>query len=166
MGIFCHEEVLATRFCSNRFLHLIEGKGDFDGKAFRARALIEAVKRKKGAPRKLPVSPEFLTEGSLRLNSNKQSDAEFWAAVMCGFHFALRIGEIEQLEDRDVCFCEVDNQPCVTVTIRGSKTDQCQKGVQRTLVATQCALCPVNSLALWLGRKTWHPKSSGKISTS
>ena len=84
--------VLATRFCSIRFLHLIEGKGDFDRKAFRIRALIKAVKRKKGVQQKLPVNPEFLRGGISMLNLNRKSDSELWAAAMCGFHFALIIG--------------------------------------------------------------------------
>ena len=37
---------LAKRFIAIRFLHLIEGGGDFDYKSFRARALINAVKKK------------------------------------------------------------------------------------------------------------------------
>ena len=97
------------------------------------------------------------------LNLNKLSDAELWAAVMCGFHLASRISEIEQLEDRDISCCKIDGRPCVSLAIRRSKTDKCQQGVHRTLVATYCALCPVNGIAQWLDPKTWNPKSPNKV---
>ena len=97
------------------------------------------------------------------INLNRKSDSELWAAAMCGFHFALRIGELEQLEDKDISFCEIDGYKCISITIRGSKTDQCHQGVQRTLLATNCPLCPVNSIARWLDRKAWHPKSGDRV---
>ena len=58
---------------------------------------------------------------------------------------------------------------CVTVIIRGSKTDQQKTGVRRTLAETKCDMCPVKSMADWLDVKSWHPHSdetlfSGNIS--
>ena len=44
-------ETLAKRFSSIMFLHLVEGRGDFDGKSFRIHALINSVKKKKGLTR-------------------------------------------------------------------------------------------------------------------
>ena len=54
--------VLSTRFSSVRFLHLLEGEEDFDGKASRVRTLTDAVKSKKGAHQKMPSGPEFPSE--------------------------------------------------------------------------------------------------------
>ena len=73
------------------------------------------------------------------------------------------MGELEQLEDKDISFCEIDGRKCIPITIRGSKTDQCHQGVQRTLLATNCPLCPVNSIAMWLYRKAWRPKSGDRV---
>ena len=95
---------IATRFSAIRYLHLIEGKGDFEGKAFRARALIEAAKRRKGANRRLPINPEMLSRGKQKLNLDTPTGSEIWATLMLGFHSALRIEEIENLENRDISF--------------------------------------------------------------
>ena len=65
LGVFSDENgssAQATRCSSVRFLHLLEGTGDFDGKALRAGALIEAVNIKKVAHQKIPAIPEILTE--------------------------------------------------------------------------------------------------------
>ena len=88
------------------------------------------------------------------------------ASVMFGFHSTLRIGEIEQLEDRDVSFSEIDGRRCITITIRGSQTGQCHHGAQRTLLATNCTMFPVDSLATWLDRKAWRPKSGDRVFSS
>ena len=109
------------------------------------------------------MNPEFLMGGNLMLNSNRKSDSEIWAAAMCGFHFAIIIGELGKLEGKDLSFSEIDGRKCISITIRGSKTDTCHQGVQRTLLATNCSLCPVNSIAMWLDRKAWHPKSSDRV---
>ena len=157
---------LAARFSAIRFLHLIEGKGDFEGKAFRVRALIEAVQRRKGVNRRLPINPEMLSRGKRDLNLDTPTGSEIRATLMLGFHFALRIGEIENLEDREISFEGVDGKKCVTIHIRGSKTDQCKLGVRRTLVMTGCVLCPVNGIAQWLDMKSWHPLSTDKVCTA
>ena len=47
---------LATRFSAIRFLHLLDGEGDFAGKSLRARALIESAKRKIGSNHRLPLT--------------------------------------------------------------------------------------------------------------
>ena len=75
---------------------------------------------------------------------------ELWCAIITGFHFALRISELEQLEDRDVSFETVDGVTCVTIIIRASKTDQRKLGVRRTLASTQCDLCPVHQMEDWI----------------
>ena len=159
-------DTLAKRFSAIRFLHLIAGRGDFDDKSFRIRALINGVKKKKGAGQMLPINPEMLRKAKAKLNLMTPTGSELWASLMLGFHFALRIGEIENLEDRDVSFDEIDGKTCVTIHIRSSKNDQCRLGVHRTLVATNCDLCPVMGIAQWLDMKNWHPLASKKVVTS
>ena len=85
---------------------------------------------------------------------------------MFGFHFALGIGEIGKLEDRDISFETVDGKTCVTVHIRGSKNDQCKVGAHRTLVMTGCPLFPLAGIAQWMGAKSRRPQASTSISGS
>ena len=75
---------LGTRFGAIRFLHLLEGKGDFDGKAFRIRALINAVKRKKCVNQRLPLNPEMLERWKSKLNLRTPAWSEMWAGLMIG----------------------------------------------------------------------------------
>ena len=154
---------LAVRFNAIRSLHLMEGRGDIEGESFRTRALIEDVKRKRGANQRLPINPEMLLMGGANLHPNTPTGSEMWGALMFGLHFALRVGEIEKLQDRDIMFETAGGQTCVTAHIRVSKTDQCKFGAQRTLVMTGCTLCPVTGIAQWLGMKSWHPRASIRI---
>ena len=48
---------LADRLSAIRLLHLVEGIGDFAGKSFRIRALIEAEARMRGVNQRLPNNP-------------------------------------------------------------------------------------------------------------
>ena len=117
---------LSSRFSAIKFLHLVEGRGDFEGKTYRIHALINAVKRK-NETKQQPVNPEMLRWGKARMSSlegAKWKAVELWSAILMGFHFALRISEIEALEDRDVSFQEDKGVRFVTIMIRGSKTDQ------------------------------------------
>ena len=57
----------------------------------------------------------------------------------------------------------MDGAACITVVIRGSKNDQEKMGVRRTLAATACDMCPVQSIADWLGLKSWHPHSDEDV---
>ena len=154
---------LAARFIAMRFLHLVEGEGDFEGKAFRVRAPIEAAKRRRGVKQRLPINPEMLPMGRQKLNVATPTGGEIWATLMLGFHLALRIGEIESLEDRDISFEMVGGKKCVSTHIRGAKTDRCKLGVRRTLVMTGCELCPVQGIAQWLDMKLWRSFGSDKI---
>ena len=54
---------LTTRFCAIKFIHLVEGRGDFDHKDHRIKSPIEAVQRKGNTRQKLPVNPELLRWG-------------------------------------------------------------------------------------------------------
>lgn len=83
----------------------------------------------------------------------KWKPVELRASILVGFHFALRISELEQLEDRDISVQEKDGVRRITVLIRGSETDQQIKGVERTLIATKCDLCPVATMAEWMDMK-------------
>ena len=157
---------LTTRFCAIKSIHLVEGKGDFEHRDHRIHTLINAVKLKSEVHQKLPVNPEMLRWGKSRMadvDGAKWKVTELWAALMVGFHFALRIGELGKLEDRDISFGEIDGVTCITVIIRGPKTDQQKTGVRRTLAATACDMCPVQSMADWLDTKSWHPHSGEVI---
>ena len=85
---------------------------------------------------------------------------------MLRFHFALRVGEVENLEDRDITFGKTDGRSCVTVHIRGSETAQCATGVHRALVVAGCALCPVPGISQRLGMKSWRPHASDRLFSS
>ena len=54
---------LTTRFCAIKFIHLVDGMGDFEHKTHRAKALIDAVSRKTARVRKAPSNPESLRWG-------------------------------------------------------------------------------------------------------
>ena len=151
---------LSSRFCAIKFLHLVEGRGDFEGKTHRIHALINAVKRKGETKQQLPASPEILRWGEARManyEGERWKATELRAAIIAGFHFALRISEIEGFDDRDVSFQEIDGEHCVTIVIRGSKTDQQRVDARRTLAATHCDSCPVLTMATWLGAQEWRP---------
>ena len=153
---------LTTRFCALKFVHLVEGRGDFENKDHRVKALIESVKRKGSVNQKSPVNPELLRWGEKNISwtsgDQKQVDTpEVWTAIITGFHFALRISEIDSLIDNDISFENIDGVSCVTVVIRGSKTDQQKNGVRRTLAATHCDLCPVRTLAKMVGHQRMAP---------
>ena len=152
-----------ARFSAIRFLHLLEGRGDFEGKSFRIRELISAVKRKKGTNQRLPLNPEMLGRGKSKLDFGTPAGSEMCAVLMFGFHFAMRIGEVEKLEGRDISFDMIDGRPCATVHIRKSKNDQCKRCVYRTLVATGCDWCPVDGISQWLGKKMRHPLESKSV---
>ena len=109
--------------------------------------MINAVKRKRGVNQRLPLNPEMLEKGKAMLDLETADGGEMWAVLLLGFHFAMMIGEIEKLEDRDISFDVIDGKHCVVVHIRESETDQIKLGVRRTLVATGCALCPFNGIA-------------------
>ena len=88
--------------------------------------------------------------------------------MIMGFHFALKISDVENLHESDIWFETVDGETCLAIVIRSSKTDQHQHGVRRTLMETGCDLRPVLNAAKWMGRKGWRPDSgnnlfSGKI---
>lgn len=53
----------------------------------------------------------------------KWKSTEVRSAIINGSLFALRIGELEKLEDRDVSFEEVYGVTCIAIIIRCSKTD-------------------------------------------
>ena len=89
------------------------------------------------------------------IDGSKCKAKELCAAIVTGFHCALRIGALESLGDRDISFEEVDNVMCVAIVIRGSKTDQQKLGARRTLAATGCDLCPAQCLVRWLDLKGW-----------
>ena len=130
---------MSARFSAIKFLHAIEGKGDFESKTYRSHALIEASKRKNETKQQLPVNPELLRWGKARMPNYDEANwkaKESWAAIVIGFMFALRIIEVEGLEDRDVSFQEMGGARSATIVIRGSKTDQQKKGVRRTLMIT------------------------------
>ena len=87
---------LTTRFFAIKFIHLVDGEGDFEHRDHRIHTLINSVKLKSEAHQKLPVNPEMLRWGKARVNDvggAKWKETELWAALMVGFHFALRIGE-------------------------------------------------------------------------
>ena len=60
-------------------------------------------------------------------------------------------------------FGEIEGVTCVTVIIRGSKTDQRKTGVRRTRASTACDICPVQSMDDWLDMKSWRPHSDEAI---
>ena len=149
-------------FCAIKFTHLVEGRGDFDHKDRRIQALIDAVKRKGNTRHKVPAGPDLQRWGKRKMTSlggAKWEAVELWVAILDGFHFSLRISELEGLEDRDISPDKVGGANRVTVLIRGSKTDQQQVGSRRTLVATDCDMCHVNTMAEWMGAKGWRPHS-------
>ena len=151
---------LTTRFGAIQFLHSMEGKAEFDHKTHRIHSLIAAVMGKGDTKQQLPVNPDLLRWGADRMSSYEGAmwkAREVWAAILVGFHFALRISEIEGLEDRDISFQDDGKHKSVTIMIRGSKTDQKRLGVRRTLTATNCDLCPFHTMARWLDLKGWRP---------
>lgn len=56
--------------------------------------------------------------------------SELRAAILVGFHFALRISEVEQLEDRDISFQEVDGVRSVTIVIKRAKDGPTEKRIE------------------------------------
>ena len=78
---------LAVGFSAIKFLHLLEGRGDFEGRSFRIRALIEAAKRKRGVNHRLPINPEMLIKEKARLNLKESNGSELRAAMMLGSTF-------------------------------------------------------------------------------
>ena len=83
----------STRFSAIGYLHLLQGKGDFEGESFRISALVNAAKRKRGVDQRLPTNPEMLEKGKSMLNMKTASRSELWAVLMMGFHFAMGIGK-------------------------------------------------------------------------
>ena len=96
---------LSKRFCAIEFLHLVERRGDFEAKTQRIHDITIASKRQDDKKQQLPVNPEMIRWGKARmsnLDGSKWKAVELMAAIFVGFHFALRISEIEAIEDRDV----------------------------------------------------------------
>ena len=79
---------------------------------------------------------------NLNLHPGKWRDGPVgtWVAIMSGFHFALRIGDIEKLENRYISVEVAGGRTCLAVGIRGSKTDQRRTGDTRALSDTRCDL--------------------------
>lgn len=127
---------LDTRFGAIRFSHLLEEKGDSEGKSFRVRALIEVPKCMSGVSQRLPLNPEMLGNGRSELNPPAPDGCEIWADAMIGFRIALRLGETEKLEDKDIACETVGGGPCIAIHIIGSK----QISVNSECVETLCAL--------------------------
>ena len=127
------------------------------------RALIEAAKRQRGVNQRLPINPEMVEKGKLKLGLSTSTGSELWGETMLGFHFAFRLGEIDNLADRDIAFEKVGSKPRNAIRIRGSRTDQCKLGVHRTLVMTGGSSFTVQGIAKWLDMKAWRPLDSTKI---
>ena len=130
---------------------------------FRTRTIIEEVKRKRDVNQRFPINPEMLGKGEAQLNMSTPTGGELWGAMMTGFHFALRIGEVQKLGDRDIPVGKLGGKPRITIHTRWSKTDQRKLCVHRALVMAGWALCPVQCIAQWLDMKTWRPLASAEI---
>ena len=87
---------LTARFFAIKFIHLVEGRDDFDHKDHRVKSLVEAEKREGNTRQKLPINPELLRWGKCNIaefDGARYKAAELWDAAITGFHFALSIGE-------------------------------------------------------------------------
>ena len=151
---------LATRSSAIKSIHVVEGRGGFANKTQRIHSLSNAIKKKGETKQHLPANPALMRWGKARMSTyegSKWKAVELWDAMLVGLHFALRISEVENLEDRDISFEEVDGKMCVAIIIRGSKTYQQNHGVRRTLRKTSCDICPVLTMATWLDAKSRNP---------
>ena len=119
-------------------------------------ALTEAAKRKKGVGRKFHFGPELLYDGRQSINIHPIDWSGLWEVAMFGFHFAMRIGDIGSIEDRDIPVVAIEDQPCATVHIRSSETDQCKLGARRALALTGRAPCAWNFAIV--GQKVTAPQ--------
>ena len=139
----------------------MDGRGYFDGKAYRVRSLIEAVSRKNKVQQKHPVNPELLRWCKRNMTAGQKnpdiSQLDTWGGMLMGFRFSLGISEIGNLHESDIWFETVEGHTCVTIAIRSGKTDHHQHGANRTLRETGCDPHPVLNAAQWMDRKGGIP---------
>ena len=137
-----------------------------ENKTRRIDPFIGEVDRMGATKQQLPANPELLWWERLECRRTKGEMENGGVAGCDYFGFPsplLRIIEVGNLEDRDVPFQESGGKQCITIMIRGSKTDHHPAGLTRTLTGTKCDLCPVVAMATCLDLKGWRANNGESL---
>ena len=129
--------VLTKGFYAIRYIHIVEGYDDLTLMSHRIRCLIKAVKHRGGACKKLPFTTDMIRRVRKQFLVDMPEEAprrlaQVWCGLLIAFFYCLRISELQALTVDDVAIAHNEKGSMLSVSIRGSETDQEQVGVTRT----------------------------------
>ncbi len=159
-----------------RFWHIAEGKEDpFQTRMERLQYILQGVKREEASrghsPRvRLPITPAILRKlkAVWQIQSTSYYKIMLWVAVCLGFFGFLRAGEMTvpsdaaydpttHLSRSDITVDDLRYPSVVRVTIKQSKTDPFQKGIDLFIGKTEIDLCPVAAILGYLVARGLQP---------